>query len=165
MKYTVEVAGRSFVVEVEGTTVLVDRRPVEGRLVGTGALRRLVRGLGSASRPLIASRGPEGRWWLLTDGHRLEAVALDPREAAIRAAGRGRAGTHVAATLVAPMPGLVVRVPVKEGDEVTAGQGLVVLEAMKMENELKAAGAGRVARVHVAPGAKVERGAALVTLA
>jgi pyruvate carboxylase subunit B len=62
------------------------------------------------------------------------------------------------------MPGLVVRVHVQEGDEVQAGQGLVVMEAMKMENELRAAAAGTVKRVHVAPGKAVEKGAILVEL-
>ena len=50
------------------------------------------------------------------------------------------------------MPGLVVRVEVEPGQRVDAGAGLVVVEAMKMENELRAAGAGVVAAVHVAPG-------------
>jgi pyruvate carboxylase subunit B len=60
------------------------------------------------------------------------------------------------------MPGLVVRVEAKPGDKVTAGTGLVVLEAMKMENELKAAAPGVVKAVRVAPGEAVERGQVLV---
>ena len=62
------------------------------------------------------------------------------------------------------MPGLVVRVNVAEGDTVAAGQGLVVMEAMKMENELRAAAAGTVSRVLATPGAAVEKGAVLVEL-
>jgi biotin carboxyl carrier protein len=64
-----------------------------------------------------------------------------------------------------PMPGRVVKVLVAKGDSVAVGQGLVVLEAMKMENEVKARAAGTVAEVHVAAGATVEGGAKLVTLA
>ena len=60
------------------------------------------------------------------------------------------------------MPGLVVRVNVAEGDEVAAGQGLVVMEAMKMENELRAPAPGRVRRVLATPGTAVEKGAVLV---
>ena len=63
------------------------------------------------------------------------------------------------------MPGRVVKVLVSKGDAVEAGQGLLVLEAMKMENEVKARAAGTVAEVHVAPGAAVEGSAKLVTLA
>jgi biotin carboxyl carrier protein len=64
-----------------------------------------------------------------------------------------------------PMPGRVVKVLVAKGDVVQIGQGLLVLEAMKMENEVKAKVAGTVAEVHVAQGATVEGNAKLVTLA
>jgi biotin carboxyl carrier protein len=63
------------------------------------------------------------------------------------------------------MPGKVVRVLVAEGDEVAARQGVVVIEAMKMENELRAPRAGRVGSVAVQPGALVESGALLLTIA
>ena len=62
------------------------------------------------------------------------------------------------------MPGLIVRVNAQVGDTVQAGQGLVVMEAMKMENELRAQSAGRVKAVLVAPGAVVEKGALLIEL-
>jgi pyruvate carboxylase subunit B len=63
------------------------------------------------------------------------------------------------------MPGLVVKVHVQPGQEVAAGASLVALEAMKMENELKARGPGVVAKVLVAPGETVEKGTILVTFA
>jgi pyruvate carboxylase subunit B len=62
------------------------------------------------------------------------------------------------------MPGLVVRVEVAVGQEVDAGTGLVVVEAMKMENELRAQGRGVVERIHVKAGDRVEKGAPLVTV-
>jgi biotin carboxyl carrier protein len=62
------------------------------------------------------------------------------------------------------MPGKVVKVLVKLGDEVKEGQGLVVVEAMKMENELRAARSGRVAEVHAREGALVEAGALLAVV-
>jgi biotin carboxyl carrier protein len=64
-----------------------------------------------------------------------------------------------------PMPGRVVKVLVAKGESVAAGQGLVVLEAMKMENEVRARSAGMVLDVHVEAGATVEARAKLVTLA
>lgn len=66
--------------------------------------------------------------------------------------------------VVAPMPGKIVRVLVGPGDEVAPGQGLIVVEAMKMENELRAARAGRVAQVAVAEGQSVEAGALLLVV-
>jgi biotin carboxyl carrier protein len=62
------------------------------------------------------------------------------------------------------MPGKVVRVLVREGDAVEAGAGLVVVEAMKMENELRSARRGRVGKVHAREGQAVEGGALLVEL-
>jgi len=83
----------------------------------------------------------------------VEAVEAD---AAAAAAGPSR--------LEAPIPGKVVKVHVAEGDEVEAGQPLVVLEAMKMENELTADQAGKVTAVHVEPGQTVDAGEALAEL-
>jgi pyruvate carboxylase subunit B len=59
------------------------------------------------------------------------------------------------------MPGLIVRVNVNPGDTVAQGQGLVVMEAMKMENELRAQAAGTVKSVNVKPGTAVEKGTVL----
>src|SRR5512137_89884 len=80
--------------------------------------------------------------------------------------GRGSGASQADGTqqVLAPMPGKVVRVLVKAGDEVKARQGLVVVEAMKMENELRSPKDGRVAEVLVAEGASVEAGRLLVVV-
>lgn len=75
--------------------------------------------------------------------------------------GGGAAG---AMRVVAPMPGRIVKVLAGTGDAVAAGQGLVIVEAMKMENELRAPRAGTVTEVRVAGGASVEAGAVLVVI-
>jgi glutaconyl-CoA/methylmalonyl-CoA decarboxylase subunit gamma len=67
--------------------------------------------------------------------------------------------------ITAPMPGRVVKVLVQEGQEVTAGQGVLVIEAMKMQNELRAPRAGCVERIHTVEGEGVETGAPLLRLA
>ncbi|HEY1088611.1 MAG TPA: biotin/lipoyl-containing protein [Archangium sp.] len=66
--------------------------------------------------------------------------------------------------ITAPMPGKIVKILAKVGDEVTEGQGVVVVEAMKMENELKAPKAGKVTELFVKEGATVENGANLLTV-
>ena len=79
--------------------------------------------------------------------------------------GHGRTSGAQAAgerRVLAPMPGRIVRVLVRAGDAVAAGQPLVVVEAMKMENELAAGRAGKVTKIHVAAGSTVESGALLV---
>ena len=98
------------------------------------------------------------------DGVRFEVEALDERSRAIRELAAATNGPSGPAPLVAPMPGMIVRVNVGAGDQVQAGQGLVVMEAMKMENELRAAAAGKVKRVHVSPGTAVDKGALLLEL-
>ena len=71
---------------------------------------------------------------------------------------------HGQVTIVAPMPGRVVRVLVAAGDQVDARQPVVVVEAMKMENELRAPRAGRVKEIAVAPGTSVEAGRVLAVI-
>jgi biotin carboxyl carrier protein len=80
--------------------------------------------------------------------------------------GRGpaEAGGDGAKQVLAPMPGKIVKVLVKAGDQVAARQGLIVVEAMKMENELRSPRAGRVADVLVTEGASVEAGRVLVVV-
>jgi len=80
--------------------------------------------------------------------------------------GRGSGPAQAAGTqqVLAPMPGKVVKILVKPGDEVKARQGLVVVEAMKMENELRSPKDGRVSDVLVAEGASVEAGRPLVVV-
>jgi pyruvate carboxylase subunit B len=66
--------------------------------------------------------------------------------------------------VIAPMPGTIVSVEVEEGESVEAGQGLVIVEAMKMENEVRAQAGGCVQVIHVASGDAVEKGKILVEL-
>ncbi len=164
MKYTVEVGGRSFEVEVEAGRVSVDGKPVDTRLSGPAgtAIRSLTNG--RRNRAILAQPGESGQWTIALGGCRLSASVLDARGRALKNAGVRGAGKAKTGTLKAPMPGLVLRVLVEEGAAVEAGHSLLVIEAMKMENELKAQGAGTVKKIHVAPGARVEKGTPLLEL-
>jgi len=93
-------------------------------------------------------------------GRRLIVDATDPHRAAPRRRG-GRAGRQ---NITAAMPGKVIRVLVNTGDVLEAGQGVVVVEAMKMQNEVKASGAGRVVAVRAVAGATVAAGDVLITM-
>ena len=139
MKYFVSIAGREVEVELAGDEVRVAGRSFRAELrtvAGTPVRNLLADGL-SWIVP-VESLG-QGRWLLQRRGDRFEVEVVDERTRHVRSlvgAGKGPGGP---AALKAPMPGLVVRVLVEPGQAVEAGQGLVVLEAMKMENELKAA--------------------------
>jgi biotin carboxyl carrier protein len=87
---------------------------------------------------------------------------VDERTRHIQSLTGAAAGDRGAAPLKAPMPGLVVRVLAEPGQDVTRGAGVVVLEAMKMENELKAPADAKVKTVRVRAGEAVEKGQVLV---
>jgi biotin carboxyl carrier protein len=86
---------------------------------------------------------------------------VDPRRALLSGSGGAGAGGGL---LMSPMPGKIVKLLVKAGDRVQEGQTLLVMEAMKMQNELKTSTPGTVTIVHVQEGATVETGASLVTV-
>jgi biotin carboxyl carrier protein len=100
---------------------------------------------------------------VVASGHRGYVRVESERMRAADQAKKGGAAVHDG-IVRSPMPGRVVKVLVAKGDTVAAGQGLVVLEAMKMENEVRARAPGTVGEVHVAPGTAVEGNAKLVTL-
>jgi biotin carboxyl carrier protein len=97
------------------------------------------------------------------DGHAVPVTVLTPGRRKVPAKDRVTESSGQI-TVAAPMPGRVVKVLVAPGDTVTARQGLVVVEAMKMENELRAPRAGTVAEVRVREGAPVEANVVLVVI-
>ncbi len=107
---------------------------------------------------------PEERdWQVLLRGRLYQAIVEDEREKRLKTAGEVRSESgefH----LKAPMPGLVVSVPVNEGQEVEKGQVLVILESMKMQNELKSPRSGTVHRVRIKPGESVEQRQTLLSV-
>ncbi len=151
----VEREGEHFVVKVDGVKRVVDYIPLDRTIA---SLRYLNNGHSfhvtahrEAKRSYRVAVGDrEFTWDVLTP---VEAVASETR-------GTG-AG---AARIIAPIPGKVVKVNVAPGDDVEQGQSIVVLEAMKMENELEAERAGQVATVLVSPGDTVDTGTVLVEL-
>jgi biotin carboxyl carrier protein len=109
-----------------------------------------------------ASEGIARELALIVDGHAWHAAVEDERERAMsRIAGHPIVASGV---VESAMPGIVRKVEVRPGDAVVAGTRLLVLEAMKMENEIRAPHGGTVASLKVEPGMLVERNDALITL-
>jgi len=167
VKYFVTIGAQTHEVEVEGTRVVVGGVALETQLaavLGTPLYHLLLGGESwtVAAEPLEGV----GRWALGMVGERVAVAVQDERSRGSEAVGaKGQPAAGSGGTVRAPMPGLVVRIEVAEGQQVDAGAGLVVVEAMKMENELRAPRSGMVQTVHVAIGQAVEKGASLVTLA
>ena len=166
MKYVVTIGAQTVEVEVEGARVVVGGVAREAHLAmvpGTPLYHLLLAG---ESWTLAAEAlDGVGRWALGVAGERIEVEVRSERTREIEALAPSRPGPPGQRTVKAPMPGLVVRVEVAAGQRVEGGAGLVVVEAMKMENELRAPQPGVVATVHVEVGQAVEKGAPLVTLA
>jgi biotin carboxyl carrier protein len=155
------VAGGRFRVSVRAGTadsspladpLIIDARPTD---LGLSLL------FADTGRTLDVSITPQGNGEQFVQmPHVALTAVVEGRRA--RRRGTGEATGTGEQRILAPMPGRVVRLLVKPGDEVGARQGLVVVEAMKMENELTAARAGRVKEIGVAEGQSVQAGQLLV---
>jgi len=106
-----------------------------------------------------------GEYQVLLSGHLFNVRVEDERARRLAQTSRGFVPPSGEIQIKAPMPGLIVAVPVSEGQAVKKGDVLVVLESMKMENELKAPRDGTVAAVRVQPGQSVEQNQTLIALA
>jgi pyruvate carboxylase subunit B len=164
MKYFVTLADRTVEVDLTGHTPVVDGAPVEAHMMllpGTSVRSLTVDG---RSHTLSARPGDRrGRWQIALGRERFTADAVDERTRAIREM-TGATEDATDKEVIAPMPGLVLKVEVEVGQAVKAGQGVVIVEAMKMENELKAPADGVVAKVLVQERQTVEKGATLIVL-
>jgi len=165
MKYVVTMNGERFEVALDGGVASMGADSIPARVADVeGTPVRLVT-IGDEVHRVVVRRGEErGRYTLSIDGYRYDVEALDERTHAIRELSAASGAPAGPAPLKAPMPGLVVRVSIAAGDIVTAGQGLVAIEAMKMENELRCAAGGRVKAVHAVIGQAVEKGTLLVEI-
>jgi biotin carboxyl carrier protein len=157
-RVVIEPVGAQYRVTVDGRTHMVDLAPVDD-----WTFSMVLDGEGVSHEVGLAETGLPNQLAVHVLGGSVD-VRLAPRPG-----GRGReTGDHAGADgvqdVLAPMPGKVIRVLVAAGDQVKARQGLVVVEAMKMENELRSPKEGRVREVRVQEGMSVEAGRLLVVV-
>ena len=165
MKYSVRMRGEAHDVDLDGDAVQIDGALVGARLTELEGTPIRMLTIGDRVCSVVVRRGSaRGDYTLWVDGYRFDVEALDERTRAIRELSKLATAAKGPAPLIAPMPGLVVRVNVEAGQQVAPGQSLVVMEAMKMETELRAQAAGTVKRVNAVAGTAVEKGAVLVEL-
>ena len=170
MRYEVQLASsseeKSHVIELErdasGWRVTLDGRPVavDAVEIAPNTISILLDG---QSFEISVTPSPEGKLKLQTGTREFTAEIIDPRAWS----GRRHANVEVEGRqqIVAPMPGKVVRLLVKAGDRVEAGQGLLVVEAMKMQNEIRSPKSGTVERVLAREGQPVNAGEVLCVVA
>jgi len=163
MRYYVTLGNRTFQVELVDGRISVDGEPVGETelLTFAGAVHHLL--VAGRSHTLVAQpTGERGGWDLHLDGTRHSVLVVDERTRAIQELAPVASDTTGARPIRAPMPGLIVKVEVQPGQRVKQGEGVVIMEAMKMENELRADSDGVVASILVQAGQPVEKGAVLI---
>jgi biotin carboxyl carrier protein len=162
MKLIIEIEGEKRELEIkrDGSHVLAEmgggrRYEIEARSSQPGVY--LIINEGQVYECLVSKQGAKGESLEVTVGARAYNVTLtDPKR--LRGTQSSGARTDAVAQILAPMPGKVVRVLVEAGAEVEEGAGLLVVEAMKMQNEMKSPKAGKVTTINVSPGATVNAG-------
>lgn len=150
----------TYEVLLDGKLVEVNVAHVGGKRVGSGLRSLLIDGL---QHEISIDRRADGTYWVARRGGGETVEVVDPLTHLAQIS-RGGGGAQGPSQVKAYMPGRVSAVLVAEGDEVQEGQGVLVLEAMKMENEIQAEQAGTITRVHVEPGQAVEGGDLLFDL-
>ncbi|MCA9317611.1 MAG: acetyl-CoA carboxylase biotin carboxyl carrier protein subunit [Planctomycetes bacterium] len=167
MRYYVTWAGRERAVELkpvgDALVAIVDgvEHPVDVASTEEGGLLNLI--VGGASYT-YGCRFEDGHAVLSFHDREVRVQIEDDRERQTRLLTGGGRGGATGAKVKSSMPGVVKELRVAAGDTVAAGAPLLILEAMKMENEIRAPVAGHVVAVHVAAGAAVEKGAPLVDI-
>ena len=164
MKYLTTVNGKTFEIEVnqEGrVTINGEEREVDFQTISDTLFSALIDN--SSYEALIEER--DGRYNVLMFGDLYEVEVADERQQRLLRTSAGFELAQGEISIRSPMPGLIVAVPVTEGQAVEQGMAVCVLESMKMENEIKAPRAGLVKHVNVAKGDRVEQNKVLVTIA
>jgi biotin carboxyl carrier protein len=154
-EYTIEILDESHL-SVDGVVYELDFERV-----GNQPVYSLVLGGQSFEAHVYAD---DDQWLVLLRGDMYRAVVEDERERRLRTQFEGRPAEQGEYLLKAPMPGLVIAIPVVDGQPVEKGDVLLILESMKMQNELKAPRAGKVSRLRVAPGDRVEQKQTLLSV-
>lgn len=164
MRYVTTIDGKEFDIEVvDDHHVRVGGRLVEVNFESVSGQPVYSLILDGKSYESYVYPGDEG-WQVLLRGRQFQVKVEDEREKRLRAAAGGGVAEGGEFHLKAPMPGLVVTIPVAEGQEVKKGQVLVILESMKMQNELKSPRDGTVSHIKVKAGETVEQKQVLLNM-
>lgn len=164
MKYIASIGGQSHEIEInaagqvtaDGKVLEVDFQSIADQPVYS----MLLNGESFEANVFTGERVME----VLLRGHHFQVSVEDERQRRLREASGGSQIKEGEFNLVAPMPGLVIAVPVALDQEVAQGENLVILESMKMQNELRAPRAGKITGIRVQPGDSVKQNQVMLTL-
>ncbi len=164
MKYHIHIGEQEIPLELyrDGETIRVNNGnreiPLDIHYIGDGFISVII---GGRQYDLYLSEN-SGNMVVHIGFNKFEVSVLDEREKMLSEFAKSHSSKTKLSELKAPMPGLVVKILVKAGDEFKRGEGLIIIEAMKMENELKAVDDGRVKEIKVSSGDAVDKGTMLM---
>jgi biotin carboxyl carrier protein len=165
MKYITEVGERSYIIDVEreGEVVLNGQeRQLDFRAIDQEGLYSLL--VDNKSYEVLVVEESDGQLHVVIDGAYYTVNVMDERAKRLAEAAGGFAPPSGEQGVKSPMPGLIAATPVNEGDTVKKGQVVIVLESMKMQNELKSPRDGTVTALKVTAGQAVEQGQVLLVI-
>ena len=166
MQYATTLNGKTYLIEINDERKITfngQELPIDFANVSDQPVYNVI--IDGQSYEALIYEGEDGAWNVQLRGDLYNVLVEDEREKRLRAAGGGGVqGASGEYHLKAPMPGLIVAVPVTEGQEVRKGDNLIILESMKMQNELKAQRPGVVSRIKVKPGDSVDQGQVMITV-
>ena len=157
VRYHVTVGAVTLEVEIDAEEVRVDGDPIQAGVPEIASPHVYSFLVGGESHTVLAKRGGPGVWDLQLRGQRHWVEVADDRTKVMRDTGSAGPDHDGPVPVRAPMPGLVLKVEVEEGELVEAGRALLVVEAMKMENSLTAPVGGRIGTIRVVAGQTVEK--------
>ena len=163
MKYITTISNRTYEIEIlPDGRVLLNGQPRDVDFLSLDASLYSIITNNRSLEALIEEHA--GEYQVLIGGRRYEGQVLDERDQLLRARAGGQVDQTGEVSIKAPMPGPLQLARPQSGQAVKAGQTVVILESMKMQNELKAPRDGTVQRISVAPGQSVEQKKVLVTI-
>lgn len=168
-KYTVRSGADQFCVALhDANSILIDDRKIEYSVSPIKKNFFLLRFENTSFEVFIPAAGKssdENITVVFINGHRFEVELENERKSLMRKYNLSATESSSQKRIVAPMPGLITKILIREGQSISSGQGLIVLEAMKMENELKATIAGTIRSIKVHEKDPVEKNTVLIELA
>ncbi len=164
MNYYATVGDHTYQIEIiDDKNILVDGEPrtVDWLPLGDNAASLLI---GARSHEVVAESPEPSYWSILLGGEQNEVRVMDELQWRVQQAAASSGGAAGAVTVKSPMPGVILRIPLPVGTAVAKGDTVIILESMKMENELKSPKDGVIDAIHVEQGATVEKNQQLVTI-
>jgi len=161
--YTVIIEEKSFEISVKGEQASLNGKPVNLDLIDLGNNRyHLLLNHKSYNLEVVKNDRKTKKIFIKVNNRDVEVIVKTPMDELLTKMGLNNHQNSVAKDVGAPMPGLILDVVVKEGDEVKKGDKLIVLEAMKMENIIKSPGDGKIKSITIAIGDSVDSGEKLI---